>query len=158
MKEPRLGPLVAVLIAAPYVGVVILTTEPWRWSGRDWLLIGLGTAIAAGAIAGAALLRRFLMRHDRPMRRVVFFAFGALMTFAAIPVVAPGSPILALGSFGMAAMFAYGSIGTLLHWPGFRQPRAPDECPGCGYNLTGNTSGVCPECGSPADVGDDDDV
>jgi MFS family permease len=20
-------------------------------------------------------------------------------------------------------------------------------CPGCGYNLTGNTSGVCPECG-----------
>jgi len=22
-------------------------------------------------------------------------------------------------------------------------------CPGCGYNLTGNTSGVCPECGAP---------
>jgi len=23
-------------------------------------------------------------------------------------------------------------------------------CPTCGYNLTGNTSGVCPECGTPA--------
>jgi hypothetical protein len=22
-----------------------------------------------------------------------------------------------------------------------------DECPGCGYNLQGNTSGICPECG-----------
>lgn len=20
-------------------------------------------------------------------------------------------------------------------------------CPGCGYNLTGNVSGICPECG-----------
>jgi len=24
----------------------------------------------------------------------------------------------------------------------------PDECSGCGYNLTGNTTGRCPECGS----------
>jgi hypothetical protein len=23
-------------------------------------------------------------------------------------------------------------------------------CGGCGYDLTGNTSGVCPECGAPA--------
>lgn len=23
----------------------------------------------------------------------------------------------------------------------------PDTCPGCGYNLTGNQSGRCPECG-----------
>jgi hypothetical protein len=26
--------------------------------------------------------------------------------------------------------------------------RDPDGCPTCGYNLTGNTSGTCPECGS----------
>jgi hypothetical protein len=25
-------------------------------------------------------------------------------------------------------------------------------CPRCGYNLTGNVSGVCPECGSPAET------
>jgi uncharacterized paraquat-inducible protein A len=23
-----------------------------------------------------------------------------------------------------------------------------DSCPTCSYNLTGNTSGVCPECGT----------
>ena len=25
----------------------------------------------------------------------------------------------------------------------------PGHCPTCGYNLTGNTSGKCPECGEP---------
>jgi len=24
-----------------------------------------------------------------------------------------------------------------------------DRCESCGYNLTGNVSGVCPECGTP---------
>ena len=24
------------------------------------------------------------------------------------------------------------------------------ECVACGYNLTGNVSGICPECGAPA--------
>jgi hypothetical protein len=27
--------------------------------------------------------------------------------------------------------------------------RNPGRCPNCGYNLTGNASGVCPECGTP---------
>jgi hypothetical protein len=30
-----------------------------------------------------------------------------------------------------------------------RVPRGKSLCPSCGYNLTGNTSGVCPECGTP---------
>jgi hypothetical protein len=30
-------------------------------------------------------------------------------------------------------------------WP----TRAPGLCASCGYNLTGNASGVCPECGTP---------
>ena len=28
-------------------------------------------------------------------------------------------------------------------------PLSCNRCPSCGYNLTGNTSGVCPECGTP---------
>jgi hypothetical protein len=30
-----------------------------------------------------------------------------------------------------------------------RGRRMPGNCHTCGYNLTGNTSGVCPECGTP---------
>lgn len=28
----------------------------------------------------------------------------------------------------------------------------PGCCPSCGYNLTGNISGVCPECGMPFEI------
>ncbi|HEY3243575.1 MAG TPA: hypothetical protein VGM03_09510 [Phycisphaerae bacterium] len=30
--------------------------------------------------------------------------------------------------------------------------RVHGQCPSCGYDLTGNVSGVCPECGAPAKV------
>ncbi|GMU21385.1 MAG: hypothetical protein AMXMBFR13_14780 [Phycisphaerae bacterium] len=36
---------------------------------------------------------------------------------------------------------------AILFWRDRRVP--PGHCQQCGYNLTGNTSGVCSECGSP---------
>ncbi len=30
-----------------------------------------------------------------------------------------------------------------------RSHHPPGQCRCCNYNLTGNTSGVCPECGTP---------
>ena len=34
----------------------------------------------------------------------------------------------------------------------FDRPRRvrPGHCQHCGYDLTGNTSGICPECGTPS--------
>ena len=32
-----------------------------------------------------------------------------------------------------------------------KEPNLPPECPRCGYDLTGNISGICPECGTPID-------
>ena len=29
------------------------------------------------------------------------------------------------------------------------KPPDPNACKECGYNLTGNVSGICPECGTP---------
>lgn len=37
---------------------------------------------------------------------------------------------------------------TVLWWWGKRHKRE-GHCHECGYNLTGNVSGICPECGSP---------
>ncbi len=37
---------------------------------------------------------------------------------------------------------------SFLWW--FDRPKyPPSHCPKCGYDLTGNVSGVCPECGEP---------
>ncbi len=32
-----------------------------------------------------------------------------------------------------------------------RRTTGPKDCPHCGYDLTGNESGICPECGSPVE-------
>ncbi len=49
----------------------------------------------------------------------------------------------------IASLFAYPTLafirGPLRRWRRCRK----GLCPACGYNLTGNVSGVCPECGKP---------
>lgn len=46
------------------------------------------------------------------------------------------------------------SAGLPLRWTWARirrrHRRSANQCARCGYNLTGNLSGVCPECGTPA--------
>ena len=50
-----------------------------------------------------------------------------------------------LGLIWLLAILLWGSMMIC-----FRQRRTPPGfCVQCGYNLTGNVSGVCPECGSP---------
>lgn len=43
------------------------------------------------------------------------------------------------------------AFSLLCAWRWRRAMRKPpdEQCRKCGYNLTGNTSGVCPECGTP---------
>ena len=42
------------------------------------------------------------------------------------------------------------AVGIPTAWLWWRDRRYPKgHCRSCGYNLTGNTSGVCPECGTP---------
>jgi hypothetical protein len=40
-----------------------------------------------------------------------------------------------------------------LVWSSIRRPAPAGVCPCCQYNLTGNTSGICPECGTPIALG-----
>ncbi len=52
---------------------------------------------------------------------------------------------LTILSFG-APVFAYFWCRRYVAWCNRHIPPAP-RCVECGYNLTGNVSGVCPECG-----------
>ncbi len=49
------------------------------------------------------------------------------------------------------AVFAVVAVPTLLVWRFGRKPAKPGHCQ-CGYDLTGNTSGVGPECGVEVQV------
>lgn len=53
---------------------------------------------------------------------------------------------LCLGGSYLIARYAY----SRLRWT--RQFELTSGCLSCGYNLTGNVSGVCPECGSPVSI------
>jgi predicted amidophosphoribosyltransferase len=50
-------------------------------------------------------------------------------------------------------LLALTSIPTAFLWWRGRRPTAVGHCRKCGYNLTGNISGVCPECGEPSRSG-----
>ena len=43
--------------------------------------------------------------------------------------------------------FAVFIPSVILLFRDFRRVYPPSRCPKCGYNLTGNVSGICPECG-----------
>jgi hypothetical protein len=53
---------------------------------------------------------------------------------------------LVMVSFPLAAGLA-GSYTLAKHARFWRLPFTAGRCPGCGYDLTGNVSGTCPECG-----------
>ncbi len=59
--------------------------------------------------------------------------------------------VFSLGPTPFAAWFGFGlllAVPTLLMWWLDRPRRLlPGHCP-CGYDLTGNVSGTCPECGA----------
>jgi hypothetical protein len=45
-------------------------------------------------------------------------------------------------------LLLFGSAGVWLAIRARRRPAEPGRCPRCDYDLTGNVSGVCPECGT----------
>lgn len=48
-----------------------------------------------------------------------------------------------------AAALGLATLGSALLRTVFRHPPRPGTCKRCGYDLTGNVSGRCPECGTP---------
>jgi hypothetical protein len=62
---------------------------------------------------------------------------GRQLRFSLGPIV----PITAI----IPAIAIVGTVGKLIRR---RRRKSRQGCAGCGYNLTGNVSGVCPECGA----------
>ncbi len=134
MLRPRLrtftlwtGTTLSLLIAAAFV------VSAWWYVAAQAGSVGVGVAVSQGCI-GIRLGDSFpvvpgFYRHPSSL------LYGNTWSFGPSWVTCP-----------LYAVFAAVALPTLLVWRFWPKPVRPGHCR-CGYDLTGNTSGVCPECG-----------
>lgn len=94
-----------------------------------WLALGIGAC--------------FHHRYARPVSHLLLAtAFVVLLSGVSIKPLNPGP--WTLGAVAVA-------VGAFAIWFSYRSPKddTTPACDECGYNLTGNVSGICPECGTP---------
>ena len=99
------------------------------WSWTFWKEVALGL-VSATTLAGfvtfvfVSILAHFAGLRDQTLQRMFYIGTGVVATAA-------------IGFWGKLMVDAIG--GRML---------ADDTCIVCGYDLTGNQSGRCPECGT----------
>jgi hypothetical protein len=68
-----------------------------------------------------------------------------------VPPASTGQATVVIRAVMFSTWFPLALFAVLLCWALRRslllRRRKPGHCPSCGYDLTGNLSGVCPECG-----------
>ena len=136
--------------------------EMCRWGGGCvrlpyWLLF-VGTVLAPAVRFDAARKRRHLPRRNWPLRSLVVSILGLIVGWLAWvrsgnPGHADTRPLVVtwLALVGTAAVVSLYVMQCRSYRSGERElRRRQGRCLACGYHLTGNVSGTCPECGSPA--------
>jgi len=117
------------------------------------------TLLRRAMLAGATLAW-LLIVFLRPVHRAQRQAWAHLLTAVAGIVTLTmalepphaalgwGDRIVGAGTIFWVAALTISIVSLIL---AYRKPIADHPiCRNCGYNLTGNTSGICPECGAPA--------
>ena len=106
-------------------------------------LIGLGIIPVIAALAVHALVRNYWLAAAlaAPIAATLAHVAAGLFLGQLPPVFLITFPFAYVGSWGVA-------LAVGIPFRVRRRPIPPDHCQACGYNLTGNISGVCPECGA----------
>lgn len=151
MNQPSwwfFGPMFLVLAALPGLAFV---SSYWNWPCSPALAVIAGGGLFACAVLAvvAGKMKRLFGAVDG-IRCTGWILIGCSCPFSlAFPYAYACPPIeraLIAGSLvglltgAMVVVFA----SLLLPTP---TAQRPGHCQACGYSLTGNTSGVCPECG-----------
>lgn len=139
-----------------YTGIVAVITEAIaRNANAPWLP---AVVVLTTAIGVPALVIAWCYKHLAVVRGVLLFGVGLSLGFAVLPTaivpflagwfmptpVARVTPVLALAT-GPALTIAAWGMCRLIRGPVVVQDGL--TCPACRYNLRGNTTGICPECG-----------
>jgi len=126
---------------------------------RDWLSLlpgALWFIVLVCAIPVAAALRRRADGRRLPEFSVFLLLATSVLFWLMLRLYEYFRSDLGAQPAGLAVwrlvLFMHGLWAlTMLIWTGLiRRTRPPRQCRACGYDLTGNESGVCPECGIPA--------
>jgi hypothetical protein len=136
----------------------MIPAESWMdahapaWLARQYPLIHFHFTEILAAFAGGWLVGR--AGHHLWLRFAVLFAGGQLFLLRLALIWAQGFAVIPviLWCYAFMAIVPFAVIGA---WLGSRPDRrrlelrrAAGLCMKCGYDLTGNTTGVCPECGT----------
>lgn len=136
----------SVRLAGPSVLVfcLLLLTHVYNlwWAAPPWLLsVSGGRVVVAHYEAGETLRQEFNIRPAPPIRpQWAFLPHLATLRSPTNPRAGRCVVLPVMLLFLPAVILGI----RLMRVPHRSLDRA---CPSCGYDLTGNTSGVCPECG-----------
>ena len=106
-----------------------------------------------GLLAWLILLAMLLpLRAHRRLIAELMLAVAVMYTVACLAIPTSGGRLLRQFVGNESLLWAIGMLATspVIGWASSRLPALIyPHCAQCGYNLTGNVSGVCPECGTP---------
>ena len=112
----------------------------------DLAFVLIGMAVAGGPLLACGLY--FLKHHRWPAGRrsipVACYVWSYVVAEFAYRM-GFNSPC----AFALWLLAGFVLAIWLLATPPVRPPTPPGICPHCQYDLTGNVSGACPECGTP---------
>jgi hypothetical protein len=138
-----------------------VTSRPWGWS-RRYTWIDSPPAVYSGPSDGGVEVYNYVVsahsvidavQWDPPPHGALGFGWGTTSQIVTVYWQMPGRVTAATGRFVVPLWFVSAVTGApfvvSLVTAARRRMRDRDgRCRQCGYNLTANTSGVCPECGT----------
>jgi len=146
------------LILSLLVGLVWASAIPWNWYFHRWVMIpaeGYGTLQFILSAQRGSLCYVYRDIDSTVKTEGVYWGFVRQTDLGPLwwPV---HKSVVGLGEWIVPLWIPFLLVTAptaLLWWRDRRRPRG--HCQHCGYDLTGNTRGVCPECGQPIEPPDE---
>ena len=155
-----MGPFAAFWVLAIYMGSARIA-GPSEGTALLWPFCGFPVVLCIASFATGRLLRLVTDQPHAVIKSLLAMPAPCVIAYAIVDQWSPTSLKELTEDW---VFFSPMLISLAFSWPlkfvGFHRWRtlpdvnSPPQCTKCGYNLTGNISGICPECGArtPQDI------